>query len=166
MITKANFATFLMLSAAATMILISIFNEPEVIIKNHRIHTRIEGAKQVVNTKETKIIRDLDLIDQFTTKIKNMENQLRLAKSSSDTVVIIQIQDTLIAHLTESGSIKDTVISSQRVVIHNLKYIVDANDTLRDISEKEFKREIKKLKRQRNISFAVNAVLTGLFIFK
>jgi hypothetical protein len=57
---------------------------------------------------------------------------------------------------------KDVIIASQDTIIHAQRYIINSKDTIISVLELD----IKKIKRQRNWSFILNAILTGGLILK
>jgi len=127
-----------------------------------RIETRIQGKETQIVLKETKVTSDLEAIAEMSDQIGSLRYQLANFRQQRDTVKIIQYQDTLLSQYVIKDLIKDTIISSQRDIITDQRYIITSKDTTITI----LKDDKKKLKRQRNISLLVNGVLTGLLIIK
>ena len=132
------------------------------ITKQKTIETRIKGAEKKVEIYNTTIGSEKKIIASLDNKVKELMNELELVKNSRDTFKIVQTQDTIIHVLyTENTHLKNTV-SYQDTVITAQRYIINSKDTI--IATKEF--DLKRVKRQRNISLIANGVLTGLLILK
>jgi|GEM_PF-6553892 len=126
------------------------------------INNRIEAEKQAINSYTTVISTDKALIKLFNSKLDSLSSEVAKAKATKDTLRIIKEQDTLIGTLFVQGQVKDSVIRNQDRVITIYKGTVANQDTLLKIKDVD----LKRVKRQRNISLIVNGVLTTLLIIK
>ena len=126
------------------------------------IENRIEGAEKEIYHYETKVGDEKKIIAAISGQINELRAELEAVKLKRDTFQIIQIQDTLIRSLTVENNHLRTVIDTQDSIIVAQRYIINSKDTLIAIG----KHDIKRIKRQRNISLAANGILTGIVIFK
>ena len=126
------------------------------ITKQKTIERRIEVKEQGKVIDNSKSI-----IAELNNGLFDLQSQLDEVKNSKDTFNIVQIQDTMIHVLYKRDKEKDVIIASQDTIIQAQRYIINSKDTI--ITAQAF--DIKKLKRQRNISVLLNALLgTGLII--
>ncbi len=126
------------------------------------IETRIENKEKDILGLMNQIAVDRQVIHHIGRQLKDIKGQLATAKAQKDTVNIIQLQDivitkqdTTIFQYVKMDRKKDSVIAGQR-------YIINSKDTLLTVKD----HQIKRVKRQRNISLLINGVLTGLLILK
>ena len=149
----------------AMIIILLYFRKDTQIVKvssKETLNNRIEAEKQAINSYTTVISTDKAMIALFNSKIDSLSSEVARAKSVKDTVRIIREQDTLIGTLFAQGQVKDSVIVNQDRVITIYKSTVANQDTLLKIKDAD----LKRVKRQRNISLIVNGVLTTLLIIK
>jgi hypothetical protein len=131
-------------------------SKPKTIIKN------IKGKETEILKRETVIKFDEAEVDRLNGSILNLQEQLTMFKRGKDTIQIIHTQDKLIDSLVFQGQEKDTIIGNLKLNIKDLKYINNSKDTLLAIKDNK----IKKIKRQRNLSFIANGLLATLLIIK
>lgn len=126
------------------------------------IEKRIESNNSNIELYRQQIRQDSLFKKVFNQRLNSLQNSLSIAKSVKDTVLIIRNQDTIIQiqeriiyTLENTSELKDSVIGTLYNTIKN-------KDTLITIH----KQETKRIKKQRNWSLAVNALLTTLLIVK
>jgi hypothetical protein len=125
------------------------------------IERRIEGKETLIKEKGQVIDNSKLIIEELNHGLFDLQSQLDLVKNAKDTFNIVQIQDTMIHVLYKKDKEKDLIIKNQDTIIQAQRYIINSKDTI--ITAQAF--DIKKLKRQRNISVLLNALLgTGLII--
>ena len=127
-----------------------------------QIETRIEGKETQINTIETRIGNEKEIIRKISNEINLLRADLDTFKSLRDTVRIIQIQDTIIEVLTSENVKLKSVVNDQDSVINFQRYIINSKDTIIAVLSADKKR----FKRQRNISLIINGLLTGAVIIK
>lgn len=127
-----------------------------------QIETRIEGKETQINTIETRIGNEKEIIRKISNEINLLRADLDTFKSLRDTVRIIQIQDTIIEVLTSENVKLKSVVNDQDSVINFQRYIINSKDTIIAVLSADKKR----FKRQRNISLIINGLLTGAVILK
>jgi hypothetical protein len=163
MINKANI-TLLIQIALGVMCIILIMREPKQVYPvstQKTIERRIEGKETLIREKGKVIDNSKLIISELNHGLFDLQAQLDAVKNARDTFNIVQIQDTMIHTLYRRDKEKDLIISSQDTIITAQRYIINSKDTI--ITTQAF--DIKKLKRQRNISVLLNALLgTGLII--
>jgi hypothetical protein len=164
MFSKQNiFLIFQIVLGAMCFIL--IIREPKQIYpvsKQKIIERRIEGKETIIREKGKVIDNSKLLITQLNAGLSDLHSQLDEVKASKDTFNIVQIQDTMIHVLYRRDKEKDLIIKNQDTVIQAQRYIINSQDTI--ITAQAF--DIKKLKKQRNISVILNALLTTGLIIK
>jgi hypothetical protein len=129
--------------------------------KQKTIERRIEGKETLIREKGQVIDNSNRFIAELNAGLLDLHSQLDAVKDSKDTFNIIQIQDTMIHVLYRRDKEKDLIIKNQDTIIQAQRYIINSKDTI--ITAQTF--DIKKLKRQRNISVLLSALLgTGLII--
>lgn len=149
-----------------TLILLFVFRkEPKPIypispVKT--IETRIENKEQDITGLMNQIAIDKAVVYRIARQIKDLKLQLSEAKAIRDTLLIIQIQDTVINALTFENRNLKTIVNTQDSVIIAQRYIINSKDTIIQIG----KHQVKKIKRQRNWSLVANGILTGLLLLK
>ena len=126
------------------------------------IERRIEGKETLIKEKGKIIDNSKLIIAEMNHGLLDLQSQLDAVKNSRDTFNIVQIQDTMIHTLYRRDKEKDVIIASQDTIINAQRYIINSKDTI--ITSLTL--DIKKLKRQRNLSFILNAILTGGLILK
>lgn len=163
MVTKANI-TLLIQIALGVMCVMLIMREPKQVypVSNQKtIERRIEGKETLIKEKGQVIDNSKLIIEELNHGLFDLQSQLDLVKNAKDTFNIVQIQDTMIHVLYKKDKEKDLIIKNQDTIIQAQRYIINSKDTI--ITAQAF--DIKKLKRQRNISVLLNALLgTGLII--
>lgn len=130
--------------------------------KQKTIERRIEGKETVIREKGQVIDNSKKIIAKLNAGLLDLHIQLDSVKNARDTFKIIQIQDTMIHVLYRRDREKDMIIKSQDTVIQVQRYIINSKDTI--ITTQAF--DIKRLRKQRNISVLLNAVLTTGLIIK
>jgi hypothetical protein len=129
--------------------------------KQKTIERRIEGKETLIREKGQVIDNSNKFIAQLNAGLLDLHSQLDAVRDSKDTFNIVQIQDTMIHVLYRRDKEKDLIIKNQDTIIQAQRYIINSKDTI--ITAQAF--DIKKLKRQRNISVLLSALLgTGLII--
>jgi hypothetical protein len=126
------------------------------------IETRIQGKETVIKQQGKAIDNSKVIIDELNHGLFDLQAELEKVKNSRDTFKITQIQDTMIHVLYRRDKEKDAIIAAQDTIIVAQRYIINSQDTI--ITAQAF--DIKKLKRQRNISFILNGILTTGLIIK
>jgi len=126
------------------------------------IETRIQGKETVIKQQGKVIDNSKVIIDELNHGLFDLQSELEKVKNSRDTFKITQIQDTMIHVLYRRDKEKDAIISAQDTIIVAQRYIINSQDTI--ITSQAF--DIKKLKRQRNISLLLNGILTTGLIIK
>jgi len=126
------------------------------------IETRIQGKETIIKQQGKAIDNSKVIIDELNHGLFDLQAELEKVKNSRDTFKITQIQDTMIHVLYRRDKEKDAIISAQDTIIVAQRYIINSQDTI--ITSQAF--DIKKLKRQRNISFILNGILTTGLIIK
>jgi len=163
MINKANI-TLLIQVALGVMCVFLLMRSPKQVYpvtKQKTIERRIEGKETVIKQQGKAIDNSKVIIDELNHGLFDLQAELENVKNSRDTFKITQIQDTMIHVLYRRDKEKDAIISAQDTIIVAQRYIINSQDTI--ITSQAF--DIKKLKRQRNISVLLNALLgTGLII--
>jgi hypothetical protein len=130
--------------------------------KQKTIERRIEGKETVIKLNTIASDNGKKVIKTLNGRVDELMAELSIIKGRRDTFNIIPIQDTLIRILYVQGQVKDGVIRNLDTIVQAQRYIINSKDTI--IATKDF--ELKKVKRQRNISLLVNGVLTTLLIIK
>jgi hypothetical protein len=130
--------------------------------KQKTIEKRIEGKETVIREKGQVIDNSKKIIAKLNAGLLDLHSQLDSVKNARDTFNIIQIQDTMIHVLYRRDKEKDLIIKNQDTVIQAQRYIINSQDTI--ITTQAF--DIKRLKKQRNISVLLNALLTTGLIIK
>ena len=129
--------------------------------KQKIIERRIEGKETLIREKGQVIDNSNKFIAELNAGLLDLHSQLDAVRDSKDTFNIVQIQDTMIHVLYRRDKEKDLIIKNQDTIIQAQRYIINSKDTI--ITAQAF--DIKKLKRQRNISVLLSALLgTGLII--
>lgn len=130
--------------------------------KQKVIERRIEGKETVIKLNTVASDNGKKVIKTLNGRVDELMAELSIIKGRRDTFNIVPIQDTLIRVLYVQGQIKDGVIKNLDTIVQAQRYIINSKDTI--IATKDF--ELKKVKRQRNISLLANGILTGLLIIK
>ena len=151
--------------ALGVMCVILIMREPKQVypVSNQKvIEKRIEGKETLIREKGQVIDNSNKIISELNAGLFDLHSQLDSVKNAKDTFNIIQIQDTMIHVLYRKDKEKDLVIKNQDTIIQAQRYIINSQDTI--ITSQGI--DIQKLKRQRNISVILNALLTTGLIIK
>ena len=161
---KENISIILTL-CLGVMCFILLMREPKQVYPvstQKTIEKRIEGKETIIKEKGKIIDNSKLIISQLNNGLFDLQAQLDAVKNSRDTFNIVQIQDTMIHTLYRRDKEKDLIIASQDTIITAQRYIINSKDTIISVLELD----IKKIKRQRNWSFILNAILTGGLILK
>ena len=161
---KENVSIILTL-CLGVMCFILLMREPKQIypISNQKtIERRIEGKETIIKEKGKVIDNSKLIISELNNGLFDLQSQLNAVKNARDTFNIVQIQDTMIHTLYRRDKEKDLIIASQDTIITAQRYIINSKDTI--ITTLQF--DLKKVKRQRNWSFLLNALLTTGLILK
>jgi hypothetical protein len=160
---RINFSTILQV-CLVVMCLFLLLRKPTQIYpvsKQKTIERRIEGKETLIREKGQVIDNSNQFIAELNAGLLDLHSQLDAVRDSKDTFNIVQIQDTMIHVLYRRDKEKDLIIKNQDTIIQAQRYIINSKDTI--ITAQTF--DIKKLKRQRNISVLLSALLgTGLII--
>ena len=164
MITKSNISLVLQLALVAICVYLLFKPSKEVFPSSSKtiIQQRIEGKETVIREKGKLIDNSNKIISELNAGLFDLHSQLDSVKNAKDTFNIIQIQDTMIHVLYRKDREKDLVIKNQDTIIQAQRYIINSQDTI--ITSQGI--DIQKLKRQRNISVILNALLTTGLIIK
>ena len=159
-----NFSTLLQVSLVVMCVFLLMKNPKQVypVSTQKTIETRIQGKETVIKQQGKAIDNSKVIIDELNHGLFDLQAELEKVKNSRDTFKITQIQDTMIHVLYRRDKEKDAIISAQDTIIVAQRYIINSQDTI--ITSQAF--DIKKLKRQRNISFFLNGILTTGLIIK
>jgi hypothetical protein len=163
-ISSINLSTILQVCLIVMCIFLLMRNPKQVYpISNQKtIERRIEGKETVIKQQGKVIDNSKVIIEELNHGLFDLQTELEKVKNSRDTFKITQIQDTMIHVLYRRDKEKDAIISAQDTIIVAQRYIINSQDTI--ITSQAF--DIKKLKRQRNISFILNGILTTGLIIK
>ena len=164
MYSKQNLSLLFQI-ALGVMCVVLIMREPKQVypVSNQKtIETRIQGKETVIKQQGKVIDNSKVIIDELNHGLFDLQSELEKVKNSRDTFRITQIQDTMIHVLYRRDKEKDAIISAQDTIIVAQRYIINSQDTI--ITSQAF--DIKKLKRQRNISLLLNGILTTGLIIK
>ena len=163
MVTKSNIALILQVALVAICLYLVFKPSKQVFPTSSKtiIEQRIAGKETVIREKGKLIDNSNKIISELNAGLFDLHSQLDSVKNARDTFNIIQIQDTMIHVLYRKDREKDLVIKNQDTIIQAQRYIINSQDTI--ITSQGI--DIQKLKRQRNISMILNALLgTGLII--
>ena len=162
-ISNINLSTVLQVCLIVMCAFLLMRNPKQVypVSKQKTIERRIEGKETLIREKGQVIDNSNQFIAELNAGLLDLHSQLDAVRDSKDTFNIVQIQDTMIHVLYRRDKEKDLIIKNQDTIIQAQRYIINSKDTI--ITAQAF--DIKKLKRQRNISVLLNALLgTGLII--
>ncbi len=163
-ISNINLSTVLQV-CLIVMCLFLLMRSPKQIYpvsKQKTIVKRIQGKETVIREQGKLIDNSKKIIAELNHGLFDLHAELEEVKKARDTFKIIQIQDTMIHVLYRRDKEKDQIIAAQDTVIVAQRYIINSQDTI--ITSQAF--DIKKLKRQRNISLLLNGLLTTGLIIK
>ena len=163
MATKPNIALILQVALVAICLYLVFKPSKQIFPTSSKtvIEKRIAGKETVIREKGKLIDNSNKIISELNAGLLDLHSQLDSVKNAKDTFNIIQIQDTMIHVLYRKDREKDLVIKNQDTIIQAQRYIINSQDTI--ITSQGI--DIQKLKRQRNISMILNALLgTGLII--
>jgi hypothetical protein len=164
MIKKENISIILTL-CLGVMCFILILREPKQVYPvstQKTIEKRIEGKETIIKEKGKVIDNSNLIISELNNGLFDLQSQLDAVKNAKDTFNIVQIQDTMIHVLYRRDKEKDVIIAAQDTIIQAQRYIINSKDTI--IASKEL--DLKKIKRQRNLSLLLNGILTTGLIIK
>ena len=162
-ISNINLSTVLQVCLIVMCIFLLMRNPKQVypVSKQKTIERRIEGKETLIREKGQVIDNSNRFIAELNAGLLDLHSQLDAVRDSKDTFNIVQIQDTMIHVLYRRDKEKDLIIKNQDTIIQAQRYIINSKDTI--ITAQTF--DIKKFKRQRNISVLLSALLgTGLII--
>jgi hypothetical protein len=161
---KENISIILTL-CLGVMCFILILREPKQVYPvstQKTIEKRIEGKETIIKEKGKVIDNSNLIISELNNGLFDLQSQLDAVKNAKDTFNIVQIQDTMIHVLYRRDKEKDVIIAAQDTIIQAQRYIINSKDTI--IASKEL--DLKKIKRQRNLSLLLNGILTAGLIIK
>lgn len=161
--SNINLSTVLQVCLIVICMFLLMRNPKQVypVSKQKTIETRIQGKETLIREKGKVIDNSNLIISELNHGLFDLQAQLDAVKNARDTFNIVQIQDTMIHTLYRRDKEKDLIIASQDTIIVAQRYIINSKDTI--ITTLEF--DLKKVKRQRNLSYILNALLgTGLII--
>ena len=162
-ISSINLSTVLQVCLIVICAFLLMRNPKQVypVSKQKTIERRIEGKETLIREKGQVIDNSNRFIAELNAGLIDLHSQLDAVRDSKDTFNIVQIQDTMIHVLYRRDKEKDLIIKNQDTIIQAQRYIINSKDTI--ITAQTF--DIKKFKRQRNISVLLSALLgTGLII--
>jgi hypothetical protein len=162
-ISNINLSTVLQVCLIVMCAFLLMRNPKQVypVSKQKTVERRIEGKETLIREKGQVIDNSNRFIAELNAGLIDLHSQLDAVRDSKDTFNIVQIQDTMIHVLYRRDKEKDLIIKNQDTIIQAQRYIINSKDTI--ITAQTF--DIKKLKRQRNISVLLSALLgTGLII--
>jgi len=163
-ISRINLSTMLQV-CLIVMCLFLLLRKPKQVYpvsKQKTIERRIEGRETIIREQGKVIDNSKSIIAQLNNGLSDLQAQLEEVKNARDTFRIIQIQDTMIHVLYRRDKEKDAIIAAQDTVIQAQRYIINSKDTI--ITAQAF--DLKRIKRQRNISILINGLLTTGLIIK
>lgn len=156
----------LLFAGVIALIFLSVFNrsEPPVIdiAPTKHIETRVEGKEKEILTIHEYIGTEEKVIAELSDKLDVLKTDLEIVKQQRDTFQIVQIQDTLIKSLTKENYHLNNVVKAQDSIIIAQRYIINSKDTIIAVGE----HDLKKVKKQRNISILFNVIEAGIIILK
>ena len=161
---RINFSTILQV-CLVVMCLFLLLRKPTQVypVSNQKvIEKRIEGKETIIKEQGKVIDNSEQFIEELNAGLLDLHSQLDNVRNSKDTFNIVQIQDTMIHVLYRRDKEKDVIIAAQDTIIQAQRYIINAKDTI--IATKDF--DLKRIKRQRNISILLNGLLTTGLIIK
>ena len=164
-LNKHIFPALSFVAIMAILLLIVFRKEPKPVYpisSVKTIETRVENKEEDVLALMNQIAVDKQVVYRIGRQIVDLKLQLQNAKSVRDTLLIIQIQDTVINMLTSENKSLKVIVKNQDSVIVAQRYIINSKDTIIQIG----KHQVKKIKRQRNWSLVANGVLVGALILK
>jgi len=162
--SRINFSTILQV-CLVVMCLFLLLRKPTQVypVSNQKvIEKRIEGKETIIKEQGKVIDNSEQFIEELNAGLLDLHSQLDNVRNSKDTFNIVQIQDTMIHVLYRRDKEKDVIIAAQDTIIQAQRYIINAKDTI--IATKDF--DLKRIKRQRNISILLNGLLTTGLIIK
>ena len=164
MVTKSNISLVIQVVLVAICMYLVFKPSKEVFPTSSKtiIEKRIAGKETVIREKGKLIDNSNKIISELNAGLFDLHSQLDSVKNARDTFNIIQIQDTMIHVLYRRDKEKDMIIKNQDTLIQAQRYIINSKDTI--ITTQAF--DIKRLRKQRNISVLLNALLTTGLIIK
>lgn len=164
MINKSNIALILQVALVAICLYLVFKPSKQVFPTSSKtvIEKRIAGKETVIREKGKMIDNSNKIISELNAGLFDLHSQLDSVKNARDTFNIVQIQDTMIHVLYKRDREKDLIIKNQDTIIQAQRYIINSKDTI--ITSQGI--DIQKLKKQRNISVILNALLTTGLIIK
>lgn len=126
------------------------------------IETRIQGKETEIQTINTRVVQDKKTVESIQAQLDHLNLVLEEVKNQRDTFQIVQVQDTLIGKLSTQNNHLNQIVTSQDSIVSLQRGIIESQDTIIAIG----KSDLKKVKRQRNISLLVNVIQTGIIILK
>ena len=159
-ISRINLSTILQVCLIVMCLFLLLRKPTQVypVSKQKVIEKRIEGKETIIKQQGKVIDNSEQFIAELNAGLLDLHSQLDNVKNSKDTFNIVQIQDTMINVLYR----RDIIIAAQDTIIQAQRYIINAKDTI--IATKDF--DLKRIKRQRNISILLNGLLTTGLIIK
>ncbi len=124
------------------------------------IETRVEGKETEIKTYLTRVEKDQTVVNAISRTLEELQLQLDSVRGVKDTVKIIHIQDTVIHGYRELTSNLKNMVINQDSIISAQRYIINSKDTIITINKKD----LKRVKRQRNTAILV-AGATSIFFF-
>lgn len=163
-ISRINLSTILQVCLIVMCLFLLLRKPTQVypVSKQKVIEKRIEGKETLIKEQGQVIDNSEEFIAELNAGLLDLHSQLDAVKNSKDTFNIVQIQDTMIHVLYRRDKEKDVIIAAQDTIIQAQRYIINAKDTI--IATKDF--DLKRIKRQRNISILLNGLLTTGLIIK
>ena len=163
-ISRINLSTILQVCLIVMCLFLLLRKPTQVypVSKQKVIEKRIEGKETIIKEQGKVIDNSEQFIEELNAGLLDLHSQLDKVKNSKDTFNIVQIQDTMIHVLYRRDKEKDVIIAAQDTIIQAQRYIINAKDTI--IATKDF--DLKRIKRQRNISILLNGLLTTGLIIK
>ena len=163
-ISRINLSTILQVCLIVMCLFLLLRKPTQVypVSKQKVIEKRIEGKETLIKEQGQVIDNSEEFIAELNAGLLDLHSQLDNVRNSKDTFNIVQIQDTMIHVLYRRDKEKDVIIAAQDTIIQAQRYIINAKDTI--IATKDF--DLKRIKRQRNISILLNGLLTTGLIIK
>ena len=163
-ISRINLSTILQVCLIVMCLFLLLRKPTQVypVSKQKVIEKRIEGKETLIKEQGQVIDNSEEFIAELNAGLLDLHSQLDNVRNSKDTFNIVQIQYTMIHVLYRRDKEKDVIIAAQDTIIQAQRYIINAKDTI--IATKDF--DLKRIKRQRNISILLNGLLTTGLIIK
>jgi len=160
---KDKLITFGLIIACILIVIFKPQPKPVYKISSEKvIEKRIENKEQDIADLLNQVAVDRDVINSLYSDLNNLKISLSQVKRDKDTVQILRLQDIIIHKQDTTIASFENMDKSKDSIIYNQRYIIISKDTLLAVKD----HEIKRIKKQRNLSMLINAIQTAIIIFK